>query len=102
MQNSAIIGGQNFGKHDFGYICYMPKKITIENLKIEDANPNKSYKGFYLFDNFNSKMKNHNYKEEYPYIRTETVVLKNITTTSSKALQISKNPLFFKNIKIKE
>src|SRR5690606_23965848 len=30
--NVNLIGGSNSGQHDFGYTCYMPKKILIDGL----------------------------------------------------------------------
>src|SRR5690606_15076716 len=33
-----LIGGSYSGQHDFGYTCYMPERITIESLHIDDSN----------------------------------------------------------------
>ncbi len=35
--NPTLIGGSNSGQHDFGYVCYMPERIYIDNLRIDDA-----------------------------------------------------------------
>ena len=32
-----LITGGNAGQHDFGYPCFMPARITFENLRIDDA-----------------------------------------------------------------
>jgi len=40
------------------------------------------------------------YVEEFPYIRTKEVVLKNVTTESGKSLRLSDNPFMFKDVKV--
>ncbi len=35
--SASLIGGSNSGQHDFGYTCYMPERITVENLHIDDS-----------------------------------------------------------------
>ena len=96
----SLISGSYNGLHDFGYVCYMPERITIENLQIEDAPRPEGYQGPTLFADFNPKMKDASYKEEFPYVRTKEVVLKNVTTTSGKPLMVSDNPFMFSDVKI--
>ncbi len=98
--NLSLIGGSNAGQHDFGYKCYMPERITIENLVIKDNKPSKNYQGPALFGNFNPQMKDPSYKEKFPYVRTKKVVLKNVTTASGKKLRLSDNPFMFKDVQI--
>jgi hypothetical protein len=95
-----LIGGSYSGLHDFGYSCYAPERITIENLSIDDVNLSASDKELYLFENFNPKMMDESYKENFPYIRTKEVILKNVTTTSGKKLLISNNAFMFKDVKV--
>lgn len=97
---ATIINGNNSGEHDFGYACYMPERITIENLRIDDSNHPANYQGPFLFANFNPKMTSESYHENFPYIKTQNVIIKNVTTTSGKPLRVSNNPYMFKNIKI--
>jgi hypothetical protein len=97
---SSLIGGSNSGQHDFGYTCYMPKKISIENLKIDDSNHSKDYKGLAIFANFNPKMVDNSYQEKFPYNKTKEVFLKNVTTTSGKKLIVSNNAFLFKDVKV--
>nr|WP_236032843.1 hypothetical protein [Algoriphagus pacificus] len=98
--NASLIGGYNSGQHDFGYTCYMPEKITFENLKIEDSNHPENYQGPAIFGNFNPEMKDNSYQEAFPYIITEEVILDNVTTSSGKKLRISENPLMFNDVKV--
>jgi hypothetical protein len=96
----TIIGGNNKGMHDFGYECFMPAKITIDGMEIDDSSVNEGYSGAYIFANFNSDWRDDDYKELYPYKYTSEIVLKNIKTKSGKALNICPNPRLFKNLKI--
>lgn len=99
--SANLINGSYSGQHDFGYTCYMPERITIENLRIDDSNHPENYQGPAIFSNFNPKMTDDTYKEEFPYIKTKEVILKNITTSSKKTLRISDNPYMFKDVKVK-
>ncbi|MCK0190446.1 hypothetical protein [Arenibacter sp. F20364] len=96
----SLIGGSNSGQHDFGYTCYLPEKITIENLIIEDYDHPEGYQGPALFKDFNKEMTNNTYQEKFPYITTSQVLLKNVTTTSGKELRISNNMFMFKDVKV--
>jgi hypothetical protein len=98
--NASLIGGSYSGQHDFGYICYMPERITIENLKIDDSKHPEEYQGPAIFANFNSKMTDASYLEKFPYVKTREVILRNVTTTSGKELRISNNPYMFKDVKV--
>ncbi len=98
--SASLIGGSNSGQHDFGYTCYMPERIVIENLKINDSNHPEGYKGAAIFANFNPDMTDNTYQEKFPYIRTKEVILRNVTTSSGKTLRICDNPYQFKDVKI--
>ena len=96
----SLIGGSTSGQHDFGYTCYMPERITIENLHIDDSGYPENFRGITLFANFNPQMKDESYVEKFPYIRTKEVVLKDITTVSGKSLRVSDNLYMFRDVKI--
>lgn len=98
--SASLIHGSYSGQHDFGYTCYMPEKITIENLQIKDSNHPDDYQGPAIFRNFNSAMTDDSYHEKFPYIKTKEVILKNVTTSSGKRLRISDNPYMFKDVKV--
>ena len=98
--NADLISGSYSGQHDFGYTCYMPKRIFIDNLRIDDSRHGENYRGPAIFANFNPQMTDSSYQEKFPYVTTEEVILRNITTTSGKALRISDNPFMFQNIKV--
>ncbi|MCM4162422.1 MULTISPECIES: hypothetical protein [unclassified Arenibacter] len=98
--SANIIGGAYSGQHNFGYTCYMPETITIENLHIDDTHHPEDYKGPAIFKDFNEEMTDDTYIEEFPYIRTNEIILKNVTTASGKNLIISRNPFMFKDVKV--
>jgi len=98
--SANLIGGSNSGQHDFGYTCYMPERITIENLHIDDSNHPEDYQGPAIFSNFNPQMTDDSYQERFPYVRTREVILRNVSTSSGKELIISENPFIFKDVKI--
>lgn len=99
--SASLISGSYSGQHDFGYTCYMPEKIIIENLRIDDSNHPEEYQGPAIFANFNSKMTDDSYVEKFPYVKTKEVILKNVTSASGKALRICDNTYLFKDVKLK-
>lgn len=54
--NASVISGSNSGQHNFGYTCYMPERITIENLRIDDSRHPDNYQGPAIFSNFNPEI----------------------------------------------
>lgn len=98
--SASLIGGFNAGQHDFGYTAYMPERIVIENLRIDDSNHPEDYEGPAIFDNFNPDMTDDSYEEKYPHVRTKEVVLSNISTESGRELRVSDNPYLFRDVKI--
>lgn len=98
--SASLINGSYSGLHDFGYTCYMPERITIENLKIDDSNHPEDYNGPAIFSNFNPKMIDGSYQEKFPYVKTREVILKNVTTASGRAIRLSDNLFMFKDVKV--
>jgi hypothetical protein len=98
--SASLISGSYSGQHDFGYTCYMPARITFENLHIDDSNHPEGYEGPAIFANFNPDRTDDSYVEKYPYVITEEVILRNVTTASGKDLRLSNNPYMFKDVKI--
>ena len=98
--SASLISGSYSGQHDFGYTCYMPERITIENLRIDDSKHPEDYQGPAIFGNFNPKMTDESYVEKFPYVRTREVVLRKVTSASGKVLRLSDNPFMFKDVKI--
>lgn len=98
--SASLISGSYSGQHDFGYTCYMPERITIENLRIDDSQHPENYQGPALFANFNTEMKDSSYQEKYPYVKTKEVILREIKVASGKSVRVSDNPFMFKDVKV--
>jgi hypothetical protein len=98
--SASLIGGSNSGDHDFGYTAYLPERITIESLRIDDSKHPDGYQGPAIFANFNPAMTDASYKEKFPYVRTSKVILRKVTTTSGKPLRLSDNPFLFKDVQV--
>lgn len=95
-----LLNGLNDGTHDYGYDCMMPWRVTVDGLEIDDSKHPSSYKGPYLFANFNPEKTSSSYHEAYPYFVTEKVVLHNVTTKSGKPFQRSSNAYMFRDVQI--
>jgi hypothetical protein len=102
QSDAVLISGSYSGRHNFGYTCYMPKKITIDGLEINDSNPVSDYAGPKTFAPFNRAYTSEAYQEKYPYVITEEIVIKNLTVKSGKKYLISNNPFMFRNVKVIE
>jgi len=100
--DAVLITGSYSGQHDFGYNCYMPKKITIDGLLINDSNSVNDYLGPKIFAPFNKEFTSEEYKEKYLYVITKEIKIKNMTINSGKKYLISDNPFMFRNVKITE
>jgi hypothetical protein len=98
--SAALINGSYSGQHDFGYVCYMPERITIENLHIEDTSHPDDYEGPSIFADFNPLMTDESYEEKFRYIRTREVNLRNVTSASGKKLRVSNNKFMFRDVKV--
>lgn len=98
--SASLINGSYSGQHDFGYTCYMPSRIYIENLFIDDRNHPEDYQGPAIFKDFNPKMTDATYQEQFPYVITKDVMLKNVKTASGKSLRVSDNLFMFREVKI--
>ena len=97
---AAVINGSYSGQHDFGYVCYMPDTITVDGLHIADDDYPTDYPGPALFADFNPEWTDSTYTQTYPYIITERVILRDITTASGKELRVSDNPVMFREVEV--
>lgn len=100
QSDAVLINGYNSGQHDFGYTCYMPRKITIDGLIINDTNPVNGYLGPKIFTPFNKAYTSEKYVEKFPYVITKKIQIENLTIKSGKSYIISENQFMFKNVEI--
>ena len=98
--------GANSGFHDFGYPCYMPRKIVIDGLLIDDTNHPFFYIGPRIFSSFSSPYVIDIIKEffgigvNYPIAVTEKVEIKDLTIMSGRPLVKSFNFLRFWKVQV--
>jgi hypothetical protein len=102
LSDAVLINGSYSGQHDFGYTCYMPRKITIDGLVIDDSNPASGYRGPKIFAPFNNAYTGEEYVEAYPYVITEEIEIRNLTVKSGKPYLLSDNLFMFRNVRITE
>ena len=81
--NATLIMGRNDGDWDFGYICYMPRNITIDGLRVTGA-IGSAQNNFRLFANTFVYTTNSgaNPPVVFPAMLTETVTISNLTRTN--------------------
>jgi hypothetical protein len=99
--DAIVVNGYYSGQHDFGYTCYMPEKITIDGLVINDGNPVDGYPGPRIFCPFN-EYTSEEYVEKYPYMITREIEIRNLTVKSGKPYILSDNQYLFRNVVITE
>jgi len=99
-KDPVLIDGYYTGKHDFGYFCYMPRKITIDGLKVHDLDLPEKYQGLRIFADFNREFADSTFVWKYPYAITEELLVKNVEIDSEKMYTVSRNSFMFRNIKI--
>jgi hypothetical protein len=87
---------RNDGMHDFGYPCTMPRTITIDGLTVDDSNHPEEYDGLYLFTdpdvmNPGDRVVSLTAERSFPYVRSEKITVRGLSTASGKVPQISPN-----------
>ena len=92
----ALIVGFNDGHHDFGYPCGMPRRIELDNVRIEDLSVAENVAGPALFGDFKIDPAG----GPHPYGLPQEVVLKDIATASGKLLRIGDAPDAFNAVSV--
>ena len=82
--------------HDFGYVCSMPSRITIDGLKIHLE------KGFNAAIFINMDIRNQNTPEApYPYLVSEEVSVSNLSVSGAQSpVLFARKPAFFAKTKL--
>ena len=83
-----MISLHNDGSHDFGYECHMPREMTIDGLQVDDSNHPKGYQGMFLLGDPGFKNES---ECPFPYVLTQKVTIRGLTTASGKTPLISPN-----------
>ncbi len=92
-----VIGQNNTGDHDYGYVCYMPENITIDGFKLLNGkNADDSCTKFALLSNCDGA------KEGLPYRyrTTKKLTLSNISAESGKNYVVTYAPENYDDLSI--
>ncbi len=92
-----MISVHNDGRHDFGYLCFMPREIRIDGLHVDDSNHPDGYQGMYLFSDPGGKQSP---DDPFPYTLSKTVKIRGLTTASGKKPRVSPNARLEKSLVI--
>ena len=97
-KNVSILRGFNNGEHDFGYTCFLPERIDIENLLIDDSRvTNKDYQNPLIFGKFKFEVSK---KGLYPMTAKGVISVKGIEIASGKSLEVSLEPKMFRDYRM--
>ncbi len=88
--SSHIIKAENSEDHDFGYVCYLPRRIEIDGFYVHRMGNN------YLFTKVNSDHKTDSYNAEYPVVAPEEITVNDFSNLFFGELKVSKNKAIFK------
>jgi len=86
---AVIIGGSNDGTWNFGYQTFLPRKITIDGLKVIDSQLYQNNNALRIFAPFEQ-----NPNAQFPIILTEEVHIRNLTRDSGYGFITSTNNWF--------
>lgn len=100
--SATLVNGSSTDWHDFGYECFMPRRVVFDGLVIDDTGLPENYEGPFVFGMFNPKNTSSDYVEKHPYHVTEEVELRNVTTKSGRPVRLSPNEWMFRNVKVKQ
>jgi hypothetical protein len=96
-----LIAANNDGQHDFGYPCFMPAKVVIDGLVVDDSRHPKDYRGPYLFTDPDGTA-TVAAARPFPYRLTEQVTIRNLTTASGQKPRTSPDPEFNTRVRVIE
>lgn len=96
MKALYMIGVSNDGTHDFGYPCFMPRRIVIDSLMIDDEHVPSNYTGIYFFANHDGKSPD--VERPFPYQLTQRIAVRGLKTVRGKEPQVSPHPAVQKSV----
>lgn len=88
--SNHIIKAENSEDHDFGYTCYLPRKVEINGFYVHRIGNS------YLFTKVNSAHKSDSYVAEYPVVDPQEITVENFSNLFFGKLSVSKNKAIFK------
>lgn len=88
--HSCLFSVSNTGTHDFGYPCYMPEKVIIENLYVDDEEMSEDH-SIYIFSDPDAlePTSSGNKNKPYPYAPNKSVRIQGLEIKSKAQYQMS-------------
>lgn len=80
---------KNSEDHDFGYTCYLPRKVEVDGLFVHSIGFN------FLFSMVNSKHLTDSYEAKYPVVPPEEMTVDNFTDLTTGNIFVSANTAIF-------
>lgn len=95
-RDASILWASNGGTHDFGYVCRMPRRLTIANLQIMDGAfaEDTDYEGPAIFHNYDWTIGETDDGRDRPYAyeTTKELHVRGIVTESGREIRVKENP----------
>lgn len=88
--SSHIIKAENSEDHNFGYTCYLPRKVEVDGFYVHRIGNS------YLFGKVNPKHNSDSYNAEYPVVSPQEITVNNFSNLFFGNLSVSKNKAIFK------
>jgi hypothetical protein len=92
----VMFNTRNDGQHDFGYPCFMPERVSIDGLHIDDSGHDG---GLHYFGSAGDDDPS---QAPFPYALTEKLTVRNIETASGRKPGLSTNAYLRKSISFVE
>ena len=90
---ASLLAASQREDHDFGYTCTMPRNIVFENILIDDSRVADDFEGVYLFSDYNPLVTDQEIEATHPYHLPTSLTVRNVRTTSGRAIGLCKNPI---------
>jgi len=91
---TTFIKAQNTGDHDFGYLCTMPRTITIDGLYIDDSAIKTECESYHVFSSYDADFKE---GKPYAYVTSRLVKAKGLRSASGKPIVLTDTPEQYRN-----
>lgn len=88
--SSHIIKAENSEDHNFGYTCYLPRKVEVDGFYVHRIGNS------YLFGKVNPKHNSDSYNAAYPVVSPQEITVNNFSNLFFGNLSVSKNKAIFK------
>lgn len=92
-----MLSMRNDGTHDFGYQCFMPGKVTIDGLHVDDSKHPENYQGMFLFSDPGGGQAP---AVSFPYVVGSKVTIRGLTTASGKKPRVSPNARIVESVAV--